>query len=200
MGTPLSKIESGIITGDWNLVCEGFNRLTGKNLSPIQPIVKQEVRVFDPSSAKKKEIYTWLKDKMDLGPITSYYLKELREISYIHLMEANTEENTEDPMILDEYVNGTDVAVGRFLDGFRYTSGKNTRMKEDLVKLKAFVDPQLAMVGDPTNKYEPRETPKNIQLKCTKCKKKFNGLAGISVKDELSGEAMGLCAICREII
>ena len=68
MTTPLSKIENGIINGDWKLVCEGFNRITGKNLEP--PAIKLETsEPFDPSKAKKAELYKKLSELKSISLI-----------------------------------------------------------------------------------------------------------------------------------
>ena len=55
--TPLGKIEEGIVKGDWAPVCEGFNKLTGKKLTPPKPIVTTIESIFDPQKATKKELY-----------------------------------------------------------------------------------------------------------------------------------------------
>ncbi len=54
MTTPLTKIENGILNADWELVCEGFNKLTGKKLTPPEPIVLVKPSL-DVQKATKKE-------------------------------------------------------------------------------------------------------------------------------------------------
>ena len=84
--TPLGKIEEGIIGGDWKLVCDGFNRLTGKKVTP--PLTKQIQEVFDPNTAKKAQLYSWLKTNtdMEMGPPKEYSIEDLREIVNVHIL------------------------------------------------------------------------------------------------------------------
>lgn len=195
--TPLNKIESGILTGNWGLVCEGFNKLTGKNLTPPEPIVATLEETFSPEKANKKELYAWMKEKIDVGPIKSYTTAELREMVAVHMM---TEEFVEAPVFEDTYraqaksepfKNG-----GKILDGFRYTSGKKELLPIDRVKVKAIIEPQLKNVGDPTADYTPRDAPEKVKIKCMKCSKQFQTYKGIGV--EVDNELKALCPICSE--
>lgn len=207
--TPLGKIEAGITDANWQLVCDGFNKLTGKKMEP--PIIKVAIsESFDPNKAKKTQLYKWLQDKIEMGPSKEYSTEELREIANVHLLSIEPDmETVEIPIKKDAgYINpdlrggpypSVDLPDGAaFLDGFRYTSGKKKLLPMDTLKVVATLDPQLAKVGDPTNEYTPREPPRKAQLTCLKCSKVFEGYAGIGVT--LDGQLKALCPVCREII
>lgn len=216
MATPLVNIENGILSGDWLLVCQGFNKLTGKKISP--PASPKVESGFDPETAPKKDLYKFMKDRIDVGPIKDYTVADLREMVAIHAM-GETEDDYIEPVIDDRYVtiepfkppikkdggfinpfkkDGNDILPngGKFLDGFRYHSGRNKLLPIDRIKVKATVDPQLVKVGDPTADYTPREPTERVENKCMKCSKKFKTYKGIGV--EVDGELKSLCPICSE--
>ena len=197
--TPLGKIEEGIIGGDWKLVCDGFNRLTGKKVTP--PLTKQIQEVFDPNTAKKAQLYSWLKTNtdMEMGPPKEYSIEDLREIVNVHILSEAPAKR--DSGYTNPFKSNQDVKLeggGAFLDGFRYTSGKGKLLPMDTLKVTAALDPQLVKVGDPTNEYIPREPPKKANLKCLKCNKVFEGYAHLGVTSD--GELKALCPVCIEII
>jgi hypothetical protein len=190
--TPLNKIETGIITANWGLVCEGFNKLTGKKLTP--PVAKEEPKAFDPETANKRELYAFLQETMDMQPMKSYSIEELREMALVHAMEKTYEDSTTPNVVQPVHEEGGPI----FLDGFRFTSGKKKLLPMDMEKVIATLDPQLALVKDPTNEYNPRKPPKRIQVRCLKCKKSFEQLAGLAV--EVDGERRSMCPVCSETI
>lgn len=205
--TPLTKIENGILNADWELVCEGFNKLTGKKLDPPKPITATLETTFNPQSASKKELYNWLLYYVPLEPIKNYSIAELKEMVGVYQLAEEVEPiELEAPVKKDNgYVNpfkkGDDIPLpngAAFLDGFRYTSGKKKLLPIDTQKVVATLDPQLKNVGDPTNEYTPREAPRKSTLKCMKCSKRFEGYSHLGV--EVDGELKALCPICAESI
>lgn len=216
MATPLTNIENGILLGDWALVCQGFNKLTGKSLSPPAPAVKPAAR-FNPETAPKKELYKFMTGVIEMGPIKDYTVADLREMAVVHAMGAEIDytesiidntyaTTTEAPVRKDSgFVNpfkkgGDDILPngGQFLDGFRYHSGKSKLLPIDKIKVKAVVDPQLLKVGDPAADYTPREPIEKVDNKCMKCSKTFKAYKGIGV--EVDGELKSLCPICSESV
>lgn len=83
----LKGIKDGILKGDWEKVCSAYNRITGESLKP-------PTKVFDPQTAKKQELYDWLKKKRSLDPIKSYSLVELREIAVLFGMDDSSPETS----------------------------------------------------------------------------------------------------------
>ena len=194
MATPLSNIENGITTGDWKLVCDGYNKLTGKKLSPL--VVKKEEKKFDPKTSSKRELYNFMKTKFDIAPIKAYTIEDLREMVLVHsLNQSSTEDVYEDE--LTAKVEVQKLANGEaFMDGFRYTSGRKELLPMDKLRVRAVLDPLLKDVGDPTNEYVPRDPPKRIEMRCLKCSKKFKNFASLGV--ESGGELKALCPVCSE--
>lgn len=210
MTTPLTKIENGILNADWTLVCEGFNKLTGKKLTPPEPITMTLMSTFDAKKASKKELYSWLLDYIPLEPMKNYSVAELREMVGVYQLAEEAEQTEqmipETPIKKDNgftnpFKAGGDITLpngGAFLDGFRYTSGKKKLLPIDTQKVVATLDPQLKNVGDPTNEYTPREAPRKSTLKCMKCSKRFEGYSHLGV--EVDGELKALCPVCAESI
>lgn len=206
MTTPLTKIENGILNADWELVCEGFNKLTGKKLTPPEPIVLVKPSL-DVQKATKKELYHWLLDNapFPLEPLKNYTITELREMVGVYqLVEEPEPVVKKDNGYINPDLRGGPLTTVKlpdgaaFLDGFRYTSGKNKLLPLDTQKVVATLDPQLKNVGDPTNEYTPREAPRKSTLKCMKCSKRFEGYSHLGV--EVDGELKALCPICAESI
>lgn len=190
MTTPLSKIENGIINGDWKLVCEGFNRITGKNLEP--PVIKFETsQPFDPSKAKKAELYKKLSELMELEPVKNYSTEELREMYFVHSLEESEPVSVK----IDESKPFT---KGKMLDGFRFTSGKGNLLPIDKEPLVATLDPQLTKIKDPEKEYVPREAPQKIMATCHRCGKKHQTIKAYGVT--LDGETKALCRNCQETL
>lgn len=205
MTTPLTKIENGILNADWELVCEGFNKLTGKKLDPPKPITTTLETAFNPKTASKKELYNWLLYYVPLEPIKNYSIAELREMVGVYqLVEEPEPVVKKDNGYINPDLRGGPLTTVKlpdgaaFLDGFRYTSGKKKLLPLDTQKVIATLDPQLKNVGDPTNEYTPREAPRKSTLKCMKCSKRFEGYSHLGV--EVDGELKALCPICAESI
>lgn len=200
MSTPLSKIENGILNGDWELVCMGFNKLTGKNLQP--PVKKETPKAFDPSKAKKTELYSALKELMgaELEPPKNYSIEELREMYMVHSISFDDYISVDTPEFNNLQKNTAaqkDFEVGKMLDGFRYTSGKRELLKADKRPIAAApLEPQLAKVLDGEREYVPRDAPEKIMAKCIKCGKIYQTLKGLGVT--LDGETKTHCANCQE--
>lgn len=198
--TPLGKIEAGITDANWQLVCDGFNKLTGKKLEPPQQITMTLEATFDAKKATKKELYNWLLYYAPLEPMKNYTIADLKEMVGVYQLAEEAE-----PVIKkDNDLHGGPITTvslpngASFLDGFRYTSGKRKLLPIDTQKVIATLDPQLKDVGDPTNEYVPRETPKKSVLKCLKCSKKFESYSHLGV--EVDGELKALCPTCAESI
>lgn len=205
--TPLTNIENGILSGNWNLVCKGFNKLTGKNLSAPIPIVATLENTFDVDTASKRELYKYLKGFIDPEPMKSYSTEELREMASIYSMGdlEDIVEEVVDVVYPVKKDNGFTKPFkspeilpngGQFLDGFRYHSGKKKLLPIDRIKVKAVIDPQLKNVGDPTADYTPREPTEKVKNTCLKCSKVFTTYKGIGV--DVDGELKSLCPICSE--
>ena len=203
--TPLGKIEAGITDANWQLVCDGFNKLTGKKLEPPQQITMTLKATFDPQKATKKELYNWLLDYAPLEPMKNYTVADLKEMVGVYQLaeEAEPVVKKDNGYISPDLRGGplTQVKLpdgAAFMDGFRYTSGKKKLLPIDMQKVVATLDPQLKNVGDPTNEYVPRDAPKKSSLKCLKCSKKFESYSHLGV--EVDGELKALCPICAESI
>lgn len=206
--TPLTKIENGILKADWALVCDGFNKITGKALTPPQQLTMKLESTFNAKKASKKQLYNWLLDySIAMQGIQYYTIAELREMVGIYQLAEEAE--VEAPVKRDNGYINPDLRGGplttvnlpngaSFLDGFRYTSGKRKLLPIDTQKVIATLDPQLKNVGDPTNEYVPREAPKKSILKCLKCSKKFETYSQLGV--EVDGELKALCPTCAESI
>jgi len=192
--TPLTKIENGILSGDWQLVCDGFNKLTGKKLIPPAP-PKQEVK-FDPLKANKRALYAFLKSKIEMDTINAYSIDELREMSVVHTSEEESEGDEE--VVIESSEDKALPNGGKFLDGFRYTTGRSKLLPIDQERVVTFLDPMLKNVGDPQNEYRPRNPPKKITVKCMTCKTAFRQTAGIAV--EVDNELKSLCPKCSETV
>ena len=203
--TPLGKIEAGITDANWQLVCDGFNKLTGKKLEPPQQITMTLKATFDPQKATKKELYNWLLDYAPLEPMKNYTVADLKEMVGVYQLTEKAEPvvKKDNGYISPDLRGGplTQVKLpdgAAFMDGFRYTSGKKKLLPIDMQKVVATLDPQLKNVGDPTNEYVPRDAPKKSSLKCLKCSKKFESYSHLGV--EVDGELKALCPICAESI
>lgn len=194
--TPLGNIESGIIHGDWKLVCDGFNKLTGKKLSPI--VVKEPVKKFYPESATKRELYNWVKTKYDIAPIKAFTIEELREMVMVHSIDENSViGDYEDELIAKVEVQKLSDKEA-FLDGFRYHSGRKELLPIDKLKVTASFDPQLKGDDGPDKEVAKRDQPKKVNMKCLKCSKSFSNWAYLGV--ESGGELKALCPICAETV
>lgn len=186
--TPLEKIEKGILSGNWKLVCEAYYKLSGKKLEP--PV---QIKEFDPNKATKSELYKYAKSvNENLAPITAYTIKELREV--ISVFEKNSQP---EPVQTVQTVQPQHVTAssGKVLDGFRYTSGKKIH-PDDLKPIKAALAPELEFVKDPENfQYTPRNPAKKNKLTCMKCSKVYESTSeGVNI----DGEIKGLCQFCSE--
>ena len=194
--TPLTKIENGIIAGDWNLVCEGFNKLTGKKLiAPVVPILKKDIELpeqkFDSKTATKRELYNWIKNKYDIAPIKTFTIEELREMYTVYSVN---EEPLEDVVVeIQELADGA-----AFLDGFRFHSGRKKLLPIDTQKVIATLEPMLHGDDGPDKEIQKRDPPKKISMKCLKCNKSFSNYAYLGV--DSGGEVKALCPVCSEII
>ena len=89
--TPLGKIEAGITDANWQLVCDGFNKLTGKKLEPPQQITMTLKATFDPQKATKKELYNWLLDYAPLEPMKNYTVADLKEMVGVYQLTEKAE-------------------------------------------------------------------------------------------------------------
>lgn len=191
--TPLTKIENGIMSGDWNLVCEGFNKLTGKKLTA--PILKKDIELpdqkIDSTPSTKRELYNWIKNKYDIAPYKTFTIEELREMYTVYSVNDD---------LLDEVVVETqELANGAaFLDGFRFHSGRKKLLPIDTQKVIATLEPMLHGDDGPDKETQKRDAPKKINMKCLKCNKSFSNYAYLGV--DSGGEVKALCPVCSETI
>lgn len=107
--TLMEQFKNAILNADWDTVCVVYNKITGENIEP--PIIKQEEPVlkFDWRTAKKAELYDWLKDKRVMEPIKTYKVSDLREIAEaIELFnEASLEED--EPELSKPFLDKVDI-------------------------------------------------------------------------------------------
>lgn len=193
--TPLTNIENGIITGDWNLVCEGFNKLTGKKLKPI--VITPQVEEFNPETASKRELYKWIKDKYDIAPMKTFTVDELKEMAVIFSANQVHSINNDYTDELTAEIKVQELSDGAaFLDGFRYHSGRNKLLPIDKLKVNAVLEPALKGDDGPDREITKREAPKKINMKCLKCNKSFMNYSYLAV--ETGGELKSLCPNCSE--
>jgi hypothetical protein len=208
--TPLTKIENGILSGDWQLVCDGFNKLTGKSLLP--PVITPAKPIFDIETAGKKEVYEYIKKNLNpsIGAMKSFSIEELREMFSVFSMENNTD-NVEvqpvQPQVQKSALKKSkkiDPHQTGFVDEFRYFQPTKlygaTKMQDvDVAPLRLVEDPNMKYIKDAEDfEYNPREAPKLADIVCLKCKKTFRNLEKLGV--ELDGETKGICPTCQESV
>lgn len=203
--TPLTKIENGILGGDWTLVCEGFNKITGKNLTPPVVIIP-EVK-FDPDKASKKELYEFIKNKYNssIGAMKSFSIDELREMIVIFAGEEVEDEPAAPKVQLPKKSRAPiDPNKTGFLPDGRFFQpsplyGNKTMNAVDVAPLRLVEDPNLKKVIEPDDfEHNARPAPKMIDIKCLQCKKTFKHVESVGV--ELDGETKGLCQTCQESV
>jgi hypothetical protein len=124
----LQDMKTAILAGDWTGVCKAYNKITGENIQP--PV---EIKVFDSKTAKKRELYDWLRDRREMDEYKKYTTEELRELAetfqmlemaQCHIEEAEmaAEEPVDAPYIPRPtnrspasspfYVSGKDMTLG----------------------------------------------------------------------------------------
>ena len=207
--TPLTKIENGILSGDWQLVCDGFNKITGKSLSP--PIVEPVKQVFNPDKASKKELYNYIKENINpsIGAMKSFSIEELREILIIYGSESAfdyQEEVTKLPTKTNVRPKKVkiDPAQKGFLNDGRYFMptklyGNTKMLDEDVKPLHLVEDPILKKIVEPDDfEHNPRNPPRTVEAKCVRCGIQYKTLAGLTVSDEEDPDLRGNCPKCQE--
>lgn len=203
--TPLTKIENGILSANWQLVCDGFNKLTGKSLLP--PVVNPPKPVFDIETASKKQVYEFIKENLNpsIGAMKSFSIEELREMFSVFSMENNVDDEQTRPKAQKSAPKKSkkiDPTQTGFVDGFRYFQPTKlygaTKMQDiDVAPLRLVEDPNMKYIKDADNfEYNPREAPKVTDIVCLKCKKSFKSLEKLGV--DVDGETKGICPTCQE--
>jgi hypothetical protein len=205
--TPLTKIENGILSGDWQLVCDGFNKLTGKSLSP--PVITPTKPIFDIETAGKKEVYEYIKKNLNpsIGAMKSFSIEELREMFSVFSMENTVDDEQTRPKAQKSAPKKSkkiDPTQTGFVDEYRFFQPTKlygaTKMQDvDVAPLRLVEDPNMKYIKDAEDfEYNPREAPKLTDIVCLKCKKTFRNLEKLGV--ELDGETKGICPTCQESV
>lgn len=80
MGKITDNIKNGILTKNWNLICDSYFRLTGEKVEV--PEDTAPATVIDPFTMNKKDLYKYLTVDLEcrLGPMKSYQLDDLKVI------------------------------------------------------------------------------------------------------------------------
>jgi hypothetical protein len=206
--TPLTKIENGILGGDWTLVCEGFNKITGKNLTPPVVVVPEEV--FDPNKASKKELYEFIKNKYNSSIVAmkSFSIDELREMIVIFGAEENEEIEVVAPKPQSPKKSKAPIDPNKtgFLPDGRFFQptplyGNKKMIPVDASPLRLVEDPSLKKVIEPDDfEHNARPAPKMIDAVCVRCKTKYKTLLGLAVTDEKDSDFRGNCPKCQESV
>lgn len=209
--TPLTKIENGILAGDWQLVCDGYNKITGKNLAP--PIIEPPKPLFNIETASKKELYSHIKENLNpsIGAMKSFSIEELREVMSIYQTEDKSEESN--PVVveaptpisrgkrpkIDPYQTGF-LSDGRFFQPSKLYG--NTKMNDvDIKPLHLVEDANFKKITEPTDfEHNPRDPPRTVDAVCVRCKTKYKTLAGLAVTDEKDTDLRGNCPKCQESV
>jgi hypothetical protein len=87
----LEEIKQSILNGDWAGVCRAYNKITGENISP--PVLIKE---FDIQTAKKADLYQWLKERREMDDSKKYTTAKLRELAELFKMMEDISEDTEE--------------------------------------------------------------------------------------------------------
>ena len=86
----LEDIKQSILKADWEGVCRAYNKITGENISP--PILVKE---FDIKTAKKADLYKWLKDRRTMDDPKKYTTNQLRDLAELFKTIEETEKESE---------------------------------------------------------------------------------------------------------
>jgi hypothetical protein len=191
MSTPLSKIREGIIGGDWQLVCDGYNKITNSDLLPPEiPILKQDIKIKAQEPITKKDFYNAIIEMGgSLGKLANYSLDELKEIRDITKAESE--------IIPDTSPHEQIVSI-KLSNGPLYVSKPEKLLHMDKhVPVRVVADATLDKIVEPeiTNRVK-RPSPKKVNARCAKCGRKFNALAAFTFSE--NGETTGICDECKE--
>lgn len=193
--TPLGTIEKGILNGDWADVCKGFNKITGKNLTP-----PKAAEAFNYKTAKKTAIYSRLLEfNKDLAPANTYTLADLREMWEIYNQE--TDEDVQDFQASKAVTQSGENQL-TIADGFRFINTKKNILPSDQKSVRVVADPQIEKIIENQNFVRPEQTRRQskISVKCTKCKNMFQTYQSMAARISDNGELVGVCDVCKESI
>ena len=207
--TPLTKIENGILSGDWQLVCDGYNKITGKNV--VTQINEPQKPVFNDEKASKKELYSHIKENLNpsIGHMKSFSIEELREVISIYNTEG-------DPILAPPEIVTPAAGRGKklridphqtgFLPDGRFFQPShlygNKKMNDvDIKPLHLVEDANFKKITEPTDfEHNPRDPPRTVDAVCVRCKTKYKTLAGLAVTDEKDTDLRGNCPKCQESV
>jgi len=86
----VDQLEKAIKDGDWAGVCASFKKMTGREVQP--PVVKPVKSPFNPATAKKVELYKELSSMLELEPIKSYTISDLRSMWILNSSDSVSED------------------------------------------------------------------------------------------------------------
>ena len=186
--TPLEKIEKGIVSGDWQLVCDGYNKITNKKLTPpIEKPLPPPVKKL----SSKKDYYAEI-ISMGVGgldKIENYTLNDLKEMLMVYKISDGQKHHTSPQEENDEQPT---------LSGPLYISKPEKLLHIDKnIAVKVVPDKNFDLIKEPNNTNRvKREPPKKVRAECSKCSEIFNALAAFTFND--NGKTIGVCDVCKE--
>lgn len=184
--TPLKKIEDGILAGNWQLVCDGFNKLTNKNLEPPKPPAPIKK---DPKT--KKEFYEALVEMgVNPAPIKEYTLADLQEM---HAVYSSIETIVEQDISPQQQSTKSPISSGPL---YVFKPEKVLHMDKH-VPIKVIPDKELELVVESkeSNRIK-RQPPRKVTAQCSRCATTFNTLGEFTFND--NGLIRGICDVCKE--
>lgn len=167
---PLDKIREGVEKQDWGLVCEGYNAMTGHNLSSPTELDSDSVT-----------------DKSAIQLFKSHILRMVEEFELPILTdEQDTEDYVVETCDVSQPISDDDVAQPADDDEENVEFDAVT---ESVEKVGLFGNPTVLITEKPTAKQVetnkerdaareepkvPRPPPKTYEVKCTDCEKPFD--------------------------
>ena len=210
--TLMQQLKEGILTGNWDIICSVYSSATGEVISPPEQTKIEEV-VFDHKTAKKKDLYKWIKDNYDikLKSITSYKVQDLRDIAQFNIdmngaQEPISQQEVQsttggDPLLFNSdyayngsafYINGE--ATARDRNMANSLKNINERIKADK-DIKGLLDTEenneYAKLKSYREKYEP------VEATCKQCNQVVKvHPAKITTLSDVDNKKLTVCEYC----
>lgn len=187
--TPLTSIEKGILEGNWEYVCAGFNKLTGKKMTPPKP----KEAVFNAATAKKGDLFKKLAQMgVNLAKLADYSLEDLREMYDVYTNNTTVMDEEETEKVIPPFRPSKDNQL--------FIVNPTKLMHGDKLPINITPDPILDKIVDSNSSTvkSKRAPADRVKAKCIKCKSQFEDYKKFT--SESDGERSGVCATCKESV
>ena len=187
MAKLVDQLESAITAGDWAQVCNVFEKMTGRVITPPKP--KEVIHVFNWKTAKKAELHKELSKVMaGIGPAKNYSTEDLRDMAQIHFTDNEQYEEltteftvatTENPNTEYTYIPPNKTPL----------NGDKKKLNPRFTEFPSYDDEGKAKVT------RDRDAPKLISTPCRKCHEVSKVHPSV-VNKGINGEKIYICPKC----